>query len=390
MQTMKLGLAALLAALCAGVMGFAIQRGATCTVAAVDEWVSKRKARRLLAMAEASLWVAGGLALASAAGALHTVPAAYPLSGWVLLGSALLGLGAWVNRACVFGAIARLGSGEWAYAATPVGFYAGCLSVNALFSPPVPQPLAAASPVLQADAAVALLFIAFAAWRLLPALRAWAAQRRPQADAPARDLAQRLWSPHAATAVIGVTFVCILMLVGVWAYTDVLVQLAHGMSMTLALGVLCLAALYAGALLGGWTAGRWQHVPPSAGAIARCFGGGVLMAWGSLLIPGSNDGLILIGMPLLRPYAWVGIATMCATIAAAQLLRTRLAAPGSVRGWPEAAAPDHVPPLAGAERQPECAGGPLVSAGKRILDAQRAHFLAVLQVFGQQATAAGF
>ena len=111
-----------------------------------------------------------------------------------------------------------------------------------------------------------------------------------------------------------------------WAYTDVLAQLAHGMSMTLALGVLCLAALYVGALLGGWTAGRWQHVPPSAGAIARCFAGGVLMAWGSLLIPGSNDGLILVGMPLLRPYAWVGIATMCATIAAAQLLRMRLAA----------------------------------------------------------------
>ena len=216
MHTMTLGVAALLAALCAGVMGYAIQRGATCTVAAVDEWVSKRKARRLLAMGEASLWVAGGLALASSAGVLPAMPAAYPLSGWVLLGSALLGLGAWVNRACVFGAIARLGSGEWAYAATPVGFYAGCLSVDALFSPPVPQPLAEASPVLQADAAVALLFVAFAAWRVLPPLRrAWAERRaRAPAGAAARELAQRVWAPHAATAVIGVTFVCILLLVG--------------------------------------------------------------------------------------------------------------------------------------------------------------------------------
>jgi toxin CptA len=67
-------------------------------------------------------------------------------------------------------------------------------------------------------------------------------------------------------------------------------------------------------------------VPISAGGIARCFGGGLLMAWGSLLIPGSNDGLILVGMPLLRPYAWVGIATMCAAIAAAQWLHRRLAA----------------------------------------------------------------
>jgi toxin CptA len=41
------------------------------------------------------------------------------------------------------------------------------------------------------------------------------------------------------------------------------------------------------------------------------------MAWGSLLIPGSNDGLILIGIPLLRPYAWIAFIAMFATIAAA-------------------------------------------------------------------------
>ena len=39
------------------------------------------------------------------------------------------------------------------------------------------------------------------------------------------------------------------------------------------------------------------------------------MGWGSLLIPGGNDGLILVGMPLLWPYAWVAFATMCVSIA---------------------------------------------------------------------------
>ena len=63
----------------------------------------------------------------------------------------------------------------------------------------------------------------------------------------------------------------------------------------------------------------------------RCFVGGVLMGWGSLLIPGGNDGLILVGMPLLWPYAWVAFATMCATIAAAMLLGRRHAAPASGR-----------------------------------------------------------
>src|SRR5574339_162625 len=85
------------AAACAGLMGFAIQRGATCTVAAVDELLTQRKAGRLIAMLEASLWVAGGLALARLLGMLPDMPAAYPVSAWVFIGGALLGFGAWLN-----------------------------------------------------------------------------------------------------------------------------------------------------------------------------------------------------------------------------------------------------------------------------------------------------
>ena len=118
-----------LGALAAGVMGFAIQRGATCAVAAVDELVSKRSATRLMAMLEASLWVAVGLVLAQQLHWLERLPAGYALSAWTIVGGALLGFGAWVNRACVFGSIARLGSGNWAYLATPLGYYLGCLTV---------------------------------------------------------------------------------------------------------------------------------------------------------------------------------------------------------------------------------------------------------------------
>ena len=55
-------------------------------------------------------------------------------------------LGAWVNGACAFGAVARLGSSEWAYAATPLGFCVGCLSVMPLFTRPAATSLADASP----------------------------------------------------------------------------------------------------------------------------------------------------------------------------------------------------------------------------------------------------
>jgi toxin CptA len=44
------------------------------------------------------------------------------------------------------------------------------------------------------------------------------------------------------------------------------------------------------------------------------------MAAGSLLIPGSNDALMLVGLPLLHPHAWLAFAVMCLTIAAALCL----------------------------------------------------------------------
>jgi uncharacterized membrane protein YedE/YeeE len=319
MQPMLLSVAVVVSVLCAGLMGYAIQRGATCTVAAVDELLTKRKAKRLVAMLEASLWVAGGLALAKLFGVLPAMPAAYPVSAWVFIGGVLLGFGAWLNGACVFGAIARFGSGDPNYLATPIGFYLGCLTVGSLFGAPSADPLAAESLVLRASGAVAPLFLAFVAWRVVPPL--FDALLAPRDEGIARALARHAWAPHAATAVIGVTFVVILLLVGAWAYTDVLAQLARGSSMRVALGVLCLLALYVGALLGGWTAGRLRALRPTAAGAAKCLAGGALMAWGTLLIPGSNDGLILIGMPLLRPYAWLAFAAMCVTIAAALWLR---------------------------------------------------------------------
>ena len=310
------------AALCAGLMGYAIQRGATCTVAAVDELVTKKSAHRLVSLVEAALWVAGSLLLAQALGMLPRMPAGYALTGWTVLGGALLGLGAYVNGACVFGAIARLGSGQWAYAVTPLGFYVGCLSVGPLFAMPTAVKLAQGSAVLQAPLWVTALFVAFALWRASSVLFGGAAENTMDATSRwHRALAARVWSPHVATTVIGITFVVMLLAVGAWAYTDVLAELARGMAANLPARALLLLALLLGAMAGGWTAGRWRHTPPTAAQLGRRFAGGVLMGWGSLLIPGGNDGLILVGMPLAWPYAWLAFATMCATIGAAQLLQ---------------------------------------------------------------------
>ena len=316
----------LLAALCVLAMGFAIQRGGTCTVAAVDEWVNQRRVKRLMALLEASLWVAGGLALARLAQWAGSMPPDHAATAWTVIGGVLLGLGAWLNGACVFGTVARLGNGDWAYAITPLGFMVGCLSVMTVFAQPTSPIPAADTSWLQAAHVAGPLFVLYALWRITPPLLAL---RRPGGLAALR---QRVWAPHAATIVIGVCFVVTLLVAGRWAYTDVLAALADAMrrgSLQLTLPLLLLVALFGGAMLGGWTAGRWQPTPPRAAQLLKCLAGGALMGWGSLLIPGSNDGLLLIGIPLLRPHAWLAVASMVIAIVIALTAQQRWARRGT-------------------------------------------------------------
>jgi uncharacterized membrane protein YedE/YeeE len=148
MEIVLASAAFLIAALCAGTMGFAIQRGATCTVAAVDEVVNKRRFNRLAALVEASIWVGGGLAIAETLHLLGKMPSGYPVSYLTILGGVLLGLGAYVNRACVFGAVARFGFGEWSYVATPIGIYVASLLVASGLTPMAHAKLATGSPIL--------------------------------------------------------------------------------------------------------------------------------------------------------------------------------------------------------------------------------------------------
>jgi toxin CptA len=306
------------AVLLTALMGFAIQRGATCTVAAIDEIVGQRRCARLLGMLEASLWVAGVLLIASTLHLTMLMPPGFAVSWMIVAGGVLLGLGAFINKACVFGAIARLSNGEWAYIATPLGFFAGCALLQVL---PIPHQRMTSTSLLFGIAHwVVWLFVAFVLTRIGIAL--WRMRK-----APGYGFTTSIWSPAAATIVIGVAFVLLLLLVGgSWAYTDVLAELSMGKSANLTWRLLLLLALYAGGLLGGYTAGRCRYVRPDGRQVLRCFIGGLLMGLGSLLIPGSNDGLILLGMPLLYVHAWLAFLTMCLTIAIAMKLRSPQAA----------------------------------------------------------------
>jgi uncharacterized membrane protein YedE/YeeE len=298
-------------ALSAATMGFAIQHGATCTVAAMDDLLSKRSSQRLRSILEASLWVLGCLMIARSLGLTLPMPNGYAWGLPSIGGGLLLGLGAYVNQACVFGAVARLGSGQWAYALTPLGFFAGCWLYQPLVGGPLTVRLTEPAWVFQLAPGAGYLAAVLLLVRVLLPLR------KHQGGMAA------LWTPHAATVVIGITFGAMFALAGPWAYTDVLADWAAQHMENSGPRLLLLMALYVGALYGGWRAGRWVHTPVAALDALRCVAGGALMGLGSMMIPGGNDGLILIGMPLLWPFAWVAIASMCAVIALSIRLTSR-------------------------------------------------------------------
>jgi toxin CptA len=305
-----------IAAVCAGLMGFAIQRGGTCLVAAVDEVVSKKRANRLFALAEASLLVATGMVVAQLLGLLHMPPHAFAPTGWTVLGGVIMGLGAWVAGACVFGAIARIGNGEPTYLLVPLGFFLGCVAALQLGMTRLPNAVGVHSPVLSQAALFAIPLLLVVTWRLS---RVIAAARHGQ-------FAEHVWSPHVATGVIGVTFVILLLVVGAWNYTDYLAEAARHMGTREADRGLLLLALFGGALIGGSTAGRIKPARPTFVSITRRLGGGFMLGFGGSLVPGANDGLILLGLPLLYPHAWLAFASMLVTIAAALALQQHASA----------------------------------------------------------------
>lgn len=313
----------------AAIMGFAIQRGATCTVAAVEQVIVERRTQRLQSLLLAAATVLAGLLLAHALGLGMDMPPGYAPGFATLAGGVLLGLGAFVNRACVFGSIAKLGAGQWSYLLTPAGYFLGCLALdNGTQAVPKPSLLPFASSMatslLVAMPLLAVLFCIGLRW----------SRRSQGVPGGLRDhlhqlATRRLWEPGAATVVIGLAFLLMWLQAGAWSYTDLLAELARGMPMDVIARSLLFAALLLGAVLGGCSAGRRHAAPFRPGAWLRCLGGGALMGIGSTLIPGSNDGLLLVGMPLLWPYAWLAVAAMALTIGIAILLGQRLQRAGA-------------------------------------------------------------
>lgn len=302
-------------------LGMAIQRGNTCTVVAVDDIVHKNSWNRFLAIASAWFLVAGGLVLMNTATGLTVKAKVFPITMWSVAGGVLLGIGAVVNGACTTGTIARIGSGEYTFLLTILGFFGGCLLAPHVFGTEavthVGSPASTTS--LNHPLPTLILFAVVLGWDANRLIRG----RHESVG----DFLHKVWDPRTAVLIVAILFVIIVQIFGPWAYTELLGELSKRDTGEAVPQLIFLFALLAGAVAAGRSMRGNRLIGPLRPKIIRCTIGGVIMGAGFSLAPGAFDGLTLLGQPLLLPFAWAVMAIVYVTVLAGVLyLRSDLGA----------------------------------------------------------------
>ncbi|WP_339822518.1 YeeE/YedE thiosulfate transporter family protein [uncultured Parasphingorhabdus sp.] len=287
------------------ILGFALGRAATCTVAATGRWVNQGKMDWLFGLLVIASWAAIVLVvLVEWTGQAH-LPLDIPLSGKMFVGAVLMGLGAIVNRGCFVGSVGQIGTGKFAYLLTFVGLGLA-LSLTGKFGLDLlgPTEFLPRTTIEQSRAKQ----IALAIFAMIAMVSLWLVLVR-------RNKA------FLALVVIGICAATIYGTRPEWAYTAQLNGFLQGQSLSVGKTVeLAVIALFAGAILSNWLKDRFR--PEWGGwklALAN-LAGGFLMGIGATAVPGGNDVLLMWTIPGLTLYGLVAYLTMIATIAAVMLV----------------------------------------------------------------------
>ncbi len=289
------------------VVGFAVKLGGLCTYAAALQIVETRRFERLFAFLGAAAWAA--LLVVPLAWAWDdTLQLTETHTGWAIaaLGGAGLGVGAYLNRGCVFGTFVQLTSGNLTYVATVVGMAAGSVGArhwlgNVAPVAGIPTPAAVPSPAAWVWLAIAAVvaFIAVAGFG-------------PQPARKRLDLA-------LITVALGVGGGALFAAIPRWNFAAVVNDVAWSLSGPLRPGptlltVACTVSMAVGALMAAVSQHRFTLRAPRIRLMSGHFAGGALMGGAAVLVPGGNDDLLLSGIPVLAFHAIVGFTVMVTTM----------------------------------------------------------------------------
>jgi len=316
----------------AGLIGLVADRTSICTVKAVMEVLTTRRAYMLLSFAKTVLWVVGvTIALTWLLDAPRPASIAYDIAWPVLLGGVIFGVGAVLNGGCAFSTLIRLGNGNFGMLLTLSGF-AMALAFYQLgdFGSAGLDPVRAASSFAMSSDTALVLGAILAVWLIWELIRLWRTAE-----------AARWWtlwsSPRfrlsTAALIIGISNGILYAYLGTWSYTyairrgvtqmatPVSIDNSHASTIMLwSLFLAVVAGVVVSAAMGRQFALSWR---PQKAWHAYFWGGG-LMGLGAAMVPGGNDVLLLNAIPGLSPHALPAYLAMLFGIFVALSVKKRL------------------------------------------------------------------
>lgn len=316
----------------AGVLGFSAHRASLCTVRAVEELLSTRRAYMLAGFAKTVLWVIGITAISVSldVGTLSTASSRWALSTQALTGGLVFGVGAVLNGGCAISTLTRLADGNLGMLITLLGFCLGVSSYTLLSGYDVIAGATPASPLtLMSGMAVTVAAIVFGIWMFWEITRLWRTRERSHGWW-ARLTAER-YRLSTAALLIGLSNAILYLTVGDWTYTHTLSAEFRAIITSTntfnLLSWLLFASMLIGMGLSAWQR-RQMHLRwrPRSQWWAY-FGGGALMGVGAGLAPGGNDQLILRALPALSPHALPVFGAMIIGIAVVLIVGDKLGYP---------------------------------------------------------------
>ncbi len=286
-------------------LGAALVRANSCTVASTRRLIIERRADWMLGLFVAIGWA--GLVLLSFA-FLWPIkvkfPADMPIAMPLVIGSIVLGMGALLNKGCFLGSVSQLCRGNLNYLFTLAG-----IAVALILVPKMHNGDGVTGGKSAADAIAAVNFTWFGclAAIIFGVMILYSI----------RKLARRRTIPMMALIIVGVAGGVIYTFNPDWSYTSVLDRAIHGSldahNWALEIGAV---AMFGGATISSILGSKFTLVWPSLFEAAGCSAGGFLMGSGAAMIPGGNDTMMLWSIPGLAQHGIIAYLIMVATIAA--------------------------------------------------------------------------
>ncbi len=295
-------------------MGYSVNQGGTCAVATAHEIIHHRRPRLFISLLAASataglvavplVWFAVGSAM---------LASAVDVSGALLVGAVVFGIGATTNDACLLGSLGRLGEGELRLIFLPAGLAAGFFAADISGGGKTRH---IHDSVLSAPSMTG--YVALAAFTATLGLTLALVSRGRIDRQPGQ------WPLGFSVLMVGATGGALYAIAPAWTYADLVHRsLPLAMSLDNDVAALTVTATIAGAVAAAHRRERWHPQRVTVSDAAKTTIGGFLMGLGAAVIPGGNDGLILAALPALSVGGAVAYIVMLATIMTALAVKHR-------------------------------------------------------------------